>query len=44
MPTDIIATPTLVVNLAAVYRTPGHTDHGYFDYNVNGAINITHYA
>ena len=31
----------LVVNLAAVHRTPGHPDHEYFETNVAGARNVT---
>lgn len=41
IPADIISAPAIVVNLAAVHRTPGHPDHEYFDTNVNGATNIT---
>ncbi|MHB1487379.1 MAG: NAD-dependent epimerase/dehydratase family protein [Acidimicrobiales bacterium] len=35
------STPDLVVNLAAVHRTPGHPAHEYYDTNVSGALNIT---
>lgn len=31
----------LVLNLAAVHRTPGHPDHEYFETNVAGAGNVT---
>lgn len=31
---------TVVFNLAAVHRTPGHADAEYFDTNVNGAHNV----
>jgi nucleoside-diphosphate-sugar epimerase len=41
---DIIAGPAVVVNLAAVHRTPGHPDHEYFDTNVKGASNITKFC
>lgn len=34
----------LVVNLAAVHRTPGHQDHEYYDTNVSGALNVTDWA
>lgn len=44
IPADIVSTPSVVVNLAAVHRTPGHPDHEYFDTNVNGAINITRFC
>ncbi|MEI6207086.1 MAG: NAD(P)-dependent oxidoreductase [Desulfuromonadales bacterium] len=42
--TDILANPSVVVNLAAVHRTPGHPDHEYFETNVNGAENIVDYC
>ena len=38
LPVD--AAPDLVVNLAAVHRTPGHPDHEYYDANVRGATNV----
>lgn len=41
---DTISGPSVVVNLAAVHRTPGHPDNEYFDTNVNGAINITRFC
>lgn len=44
IPVDIIPAPAIVINLAAVHRTPGHPDHEYFDTNVNGARNITHFC
>mgnify|MGYP003585680992 CR=1 FL=1 len=44
IPTNIISTPAVVVNLAAVHRTPGHPDHEYFETNVKGAENITHFC
>ncbi|HEX3898788.1 MAG TPA: NAD(P)-dependent oxidoreductase [Mycobacteriales bacterium] len=34
-------TVDLVVNLAAIHRTPGHKDHEYFDTNVPGAVNVS---
>jgi GlcNAc-P-P-Und epimerase len=34
----------LVVNLAAVHRTPGHEDHEYLDTNINGARNVVDFA
>jgi len=33
-----------VFNLAAIHRTPGHTDLEYYETNVLGAANITRYA
>lgn len=33
-----------IYNLAAVHRTPGHTDHEYYDTNVAGAINACGFA
>ncbi len=44
IPADIISAPAVVVNLAAVHRTPGHPDHEYFDTNVKGATNITRFC
>lgn len=44
IPADIISRPAVVVNLAAVHRTPGHPDHEYFDTNVKGATNITRFC
>ena len=35
---------TLVFNLAAVHRTPGHPDHEYFETNVAGARNVVEFA
>lgn len=35
---------TVVYNLAAVHRTPGHPTHEYYETNVLGAINITDFA
>lgn len=40
-------TPTaedVVVNLAAVHRTPGHPDREYFETNIRGAENVTAFA
>lgn len=36
--------PDVVVNLAAVHRTPGHPDHEYHATNVPGARNVTDYC
>lgn len=44
IPADIISGPAIVVNLAAVHRTPGHPDHEYFETNVKGAANITRFC
>ena len=41
---DLIAGPALVINLAAVHRTPGHEDHEYFNTNVNGAKNVVDFC
>ena len=38
------AAPSLVVNLAAVHRTPGHQDSEYFETNIAGAQNVTRWA
>lgn len=40
-------TPTsddVVVNLAAIHRTPGHPDYAYFETNIRGAENVTAFA
>jgi nucleoside-diphosphate-sugar epimerase len=37
-------TPDLVVNLAAVHRTPGHPDFEYYDTNVRGATNVVEWC
>ena len=44
IPSDLISGPAVVVNLAAVHRTPGHEDHEYFDTNVNGARNVVDFC
>ncbi len=44
IPSDLISEPDVVVNLAAVHRTPGHEDHEYFDTNVNGAKNVVDFC
>lgn len=44
IPADIVDAPGVVVNLAAVHRTPGHQDYEYFDTNVNGAANVTRFC
>ena len=31
IPSDLISEPEVVINLAAVHRTPGHEDREYFD-------------
>ncbi len=42
---DLGAGPdTVIYNLAAVHRTPGHESHEYFDTNVEGARNISAFA
>ncbi len=35
---------TVIYNLAAVHRTPGHESHEYFNTNVEGARNVADYA
>ncbi|HEY6873536.1 MAG TPA: NAD(P)-dependent oxidoreductase [Geobacteraceae bacterium] len=44
IPEDIVSGPAVVVNLAAVHRTPGHPDHEYYETNVNGARNVTEFC
>jgi len=34
----------VIINLAAVHRTPGHPDRDYFDANIRGAENICRFA
>ncbi len=42
---DLAVSPnTVIYNLAAVHRTPGHESHEYFDTNVEGARNIAAFA
>lgn len=36
--------PDLVVNLAAVHRSPGHQSHEYYETNVRGAIEVTEWS
>lgn len=43
-PIDGVDAPELVVNLAAVHRTPGHPDHAYHEANEGGARNVTDYC
>lgn len=35
---------TLIFNLAAVHRTPGHPDEAYFETNIRGAENVCDFA
>ncbi|MDD4352176.1 MAG: NAD(P)-dependent oxidoreductase [Candidatus Gracilibacteria bacterium] len=44
IPVDLISGPGIVVNLAAIHRTPGHEDHEYFDTNVKGANNVVDFC
>jgi len=41
---DLAGTSPLVVNLAAIHRTPGHEDHEYLDTNIKGAQNVVDFA
>ena len=34
----------IIINLAAIHKTPGHSNHEYFDTNINGAKNICDFA
>ncbi|MDR1641735.1 MAG: NAD(P)-dependent oxidoreductase [Clostridiales bacterium] len=34
----------IIFNFAAIHRTPGHTDHEYFETNILGADNVTAFA
>jgi nucleoside-diphosphate-sugar epimerase len=46
IPTDLAAPAerTVLYNLAAVHRTPGHPVHEYYETNVLGAVNICDFA
>lgn len=44
LPATLGDAPDLIVNLAAVHRTPGHPPHEYYDTNVRGAVNVTRFA
>ena len=35
---------TVIINLAAVHKTPGHPDKDYFDTNIKGAENVCNFA
>lgn len=42
---NIPVTPESVIfNLAAIHRTPGHPDHEYFETNIRGAENVCSFA
>jgi len=41
---DIKDSVSLIVNLAAIHKEPGHLPDEYFDTNVNGAKNICNFA
>jgi GlcNAc-P-P-Und epimerase len=36
--------PDIVFNLAAIHRTPGHSDSEYYDTNVAGALNVLEFC
>ena len=36
--------PTIVINLAAIHRTPGHLDNEYYETNVLGSLNIARWC
>lgn len=45
IPDNITPTPDdVIINLAAIHRTPGHPDHAYFETNIRGAENVTAFA
>lgn len=45
IPDSITPTPDdVIINLAAIHRTPGHPDHAYFETNIRGAENVTAFA
>ena len=35
---------SVIYNLSAIHKTPGHQSEEYYDTNINGAINICNYA
>ena len=35
---------TLILNFAAIHRTPGHPDYAYFETNIRGAENVCSFA
>lgn len=35
---------SVIINLAAIHRTPGHTDKEYFETNIRGAENVCEFA
>lgn len=35
---------TIIFNLAAIHRTPGHPDEAYFETNIKGAENVCNFA
>lgn len=45
IPDNVSPTPDdVVINLAAIHRTPGHPDLAYFETNIRGAENVTAFA
>jgi nucleoside-diphosphate-sugar epimerase len=40
----MIQSPSVIFNLAAVHRTPGHAAEEYYETNVKGAENVTNWA
>jgi nucleoside-diphosphate-sugar epimerase len=44
IPVDIISRPAVVINLAAIHRTPGHEDYEYSDTNIKGANNVVDFC
>lgn len=44
LPLDLADAPDVILNLAAVHRTPGHPDREYYETNVAGAINVVNWA
>jgi len=39
-----LSSPSIIYNLAAVHRTPGHPVHEYFETNLKGAENVCDFA
>jgi len=41
LPADLATGCSVIFNLAAVHRTPGHPENEYFETNIAGALNVT---
>jgi len=41
---ELAPAETVIYNLAAIHKTPGHPDHDYFEVNILGAQNVCDFA